>query len=294
MLDHRSLPFTASVLAPCLPFSSLAQETTVLPGETITDAVDLEGAQSLVVSGGGTVSVDGDAVRLRSPASAVAIINDGLIESVEENGRAIDEAGDPMGDRFYAITNEEAGIIRSEGDAIRIDSDIADGTVSLVNARQILATAGGQGIDFNSIGPAGTGSVTIENLASGVIQADAADGVRPGDGAVVINRGVIRSDGVIGDSHDGVDWQDDTGHVVNADGGLITRQRHGITADEAVDVLNEVGGTIVGRNGAGIDSDGTGRVVNFGAMRGEYVAERAMVMETASTSTSSATSRTTG
>ncbi|WP_238322053.1 autotransporter outer membrane beta-barrel domain-containing protein [Komagataeibacter europaeus] len=75
----------------------------------------------------------------------------------------------------------------------------------------------------------------------------------------------------LGDSHDGVDFQEaPTGTVINQAGGLISGERHGITTDGYVDVYNAAGATIIGRNGSGVGSDGTGKVVNYGTIIGGY------------------------
>jgi len=52
--------------------------------------------------------------------------------------------------------------------------------------------------------------------------------------------------------------------------GTISGPRHGITADTEISVINRSGGLIVGRNGSGVGSDGTGTVINYGTIRGEY------------------------
>src|SRR5262249_47981170 len=46
--------------------------------------------------------------------------------------------------------------------------------------------------------------------------------------------------------------------------------RHGITADTDITVVNQAGGTIIGRNGSGVGSDGNGTVTNYGTITGAY------------------------
>jgi hypothetical protein len=53
-------------------------------------------------------------------------------------------------------------------------------------------------------------------------------------------------------------------------GGVISSTRHGTTSDADVNVTNEAGALISGRNGSGVGSDGTGTVVNHGTIRGAY------------------------
>ncbi|PYD46322.1 hypothetical protein [Novacetimonas pomaceti] len=142
--------------------------------------------------------------------------------------------------------------------------------MSITNSGTIESTAGGQAIDLNDIvGPDNTSTIT--NNAGGLIKADDADGIRPGANATVVNAGTIYSDGAVGDSHDGIDFQEaPTGTVINEAGGLISGERHGITTDGYVDVYNPAGATIIGRNGSGVGSDGTGKVVNYGTIIGGY------------------------
>ena len=97
-----------------------------------------------------------------------------------------------------------------------------------------------------------------------------------GEGGIVNNWGKIVSNAPVntsGDpdddtSNDGVDRQGHSGTVHNYAGGLISGARHGITSDVNVDVTNEKGATIIGRNGSGIGSDGNGKVVNYGTITG--------------------------
>ncbi|MFW7268973.1 autotransporter domain-containing protein [Gluconacetobacter sp. Hr-1-5] len=164
-----------------------------------------------------------------------------------------------------------AGAVLSASDDGIHGGDATSGTVSITNSGTIESTAGGQGIDLNDfVGPDNTSTIT--NNAGGVIRADDADGIRPGANATVVNAGTIYADSVVADdSHDGVDFQDaPTGTVINEAGGLISGQRHGITTDGYVDVYNAAGGTIIGRNGSGVGSDGTGKVVNYGTIIGAY------------------------
>ncbi|WP_239020321.1 autotransporter outer membrane beta-barrel domain-containing protein [Novacetimonas pomaceti] len=160
-------------------------------------------------------------------------------------------------------------VLSSSDDGIH-GGDATGGTVSITNSGTIESTAGGQAIDLNDfVGPDNTSTIT--NNAGGLIKADDADGIRPGANATVVNAGTIYADGATGDSHDGIDFQEaPTGTVINESGGLISGKRHGITTDGYVDVYNAAGATIIGRNGSGVGSDGTGKVVNYGTIIGGY------------------------
>ena len=102
------------------------------------------------------------------------------------------------------------------------------------------------------------------------------DAVRPGRNATISNFGIIRSFGAntsggANGTADGIDAGGNIGVVVtNQTGGLISGARHGITADTDITVVNQAGGTIIGRNGSGIGSDGNGTVTNYGTITGAY------------------------
>lgn len=168
------------------------------------------------------------------------------------------------------VTIDAGATVTGSDDGIH-GGDATSGTMSITNNGTIESTAGGQGIDLNDfVGPNNT--TTITNNAGGLIKADDADGIRPGANATVINAGTIYADSsVVDDSHDGIDFQDaPTGKVINEAGGEISGQRHGITTNGYVDVYNAAGATITGRNGSGVGSDGTGKVVNYGTIIGGY------------------------
>jgi hypothetical protein len=174
------------------------------------------------------------------------------------------------------------GIIEAQGDALRITADsgldTAAGTFTVENFGTIHSTADGQAIDFDDLNSSAA-HIAIANHAGGLIQAEGADGIRAGEGAVVTNAGTICvgsyaagacTGGVIGESHDGVDWQGHGGTLVNETGGVISGQHHGTTSDVDVNVTNQTGAFLIGRNGSGVGSDGTGTVVNRGTISGNW------------------------
>jgi hypothetical protein len=176
--------------------------------------------------------------------------------------RAIGTSGSSV-PRHFTLWNRAGGLITaSRKDAFQIGNDIGDGTVNVYNYGTILST-GGQGLDFDTIAST-TGHVNIINYATAIIKSTANDAIRPGQGATVTNYGLIFSDGAVGASNDGIDWQGHSGTVINKSGGAISGFRHGITTDVDVNVFNEAGGTIIGRNGSGVGSHGAGTVVNYG------------------------------
>lgn len=221
---------------------------TITGGETGTVA---EGA-SLITSG---VSITWNG----NTAGLVTIVNDGTIQST--NNRALNTSGSGGAGRSLQLTN--TGLIEAVDDALRVN--FAADSVVVDNAGTIRSTGGSQAIDFDN-----TTNVVITNLAGGLIEAHDADAVRPGTGGLVVNHGIIRAIG--SGNSDAVDFQewDVGGRVENMDGGLIEGARHGITGDGTVEVLNEAGGVIRGLNGSGVNLDGTGSVVNYGLISGNY------------------------
>ncbi|KAA0689538.1 autotransporter domain-containing protein [Neorhizobium sp. P12A] len=228
---------------------------------------------------GGLISADADDA-IHVDGGTVSIVNDGTISSVLSESRGID-LGNYADTGSVTINNNAGATIESNDDAIRIDGDddgsqdTSSGQIVINNAGLIVSRNDGQAIDFDHV-YSPVSNVTINNLATGVIQANNADAVRPGEGGTVNNAGTIISyapDNTAHDpdddtSNDGVDFQAHAGTVNNYSGGLISGSRHGITSDTDVTVTNYEGGTIIGRNGSGVGSDGNGTVTNYGTITG--------------------------
>jgi uncharacterized protein YhjY with autotransporter beta-barrel domain len=213
---------------------------------------------------------------IRPGSGATVITNSGLIDATASASRAINvNPADLATVTSLQVINTAGATIQSQDDAIRVTGTAGTTTTTgqfvVDNAGTIktIGTASGQAIDFDNLNSPGA-TITIINRTSGVISAASADAIRPGQGATVTNYGLIFSDGAVGASNDGIDWQAHTGTVINKTGGTISGFRHGITSDTGVNVTNEVGGVILGRNGSGVGSDGTGTVVNYGRITGAY------------------------
>lgn len=254
------------------PLASAA-DIVIASGTTTTKTQSVSGTDQLTVQAGGALSVDDTAIKWNDASTDLIIDNSGTIESTATEGRAINASGSATSPRTITLNNYAGGLIQSQDDAFRINIDITSGIVTVNNAGTILSSVDGQALDFDNVDSTGTSTaqILINNQATGVIQANGADAIRPGEGATVTNAGLIYSNGIIGDSNDGIDFQSHSGTVVNLAGGTISGQRHGITTDTDVIVYNAAGGTIIGRNGSGVGSDGNGKVVNYGTILGEYV-----------------------
>ncbi len=239
-----------------------------IPNDPGNTGKTLSGTDTGTVASGHSLSVPGVAVTWQGPSTGVTLNNSGTITST--GGRAIDSdnsAGNVP--RTITLNNFSGASISAFDDAVRIRQSVGNGTVVINNGGTIVSTTG-QAIDFDNVSATGTGSVTINNLAGGLIRSENADAVRPGQGGIVNNYGTIYASGVIGsgESNDAVDLQGHSSTINNMAGGVISGFRHGITTDVDANVTNW--GTITGRNGSGVGSDGDGTVTNYGRITGAY------------------------
>ncbi len=215
------------------------------------------GAALSVTANGGS----GNAVTVNG--TSVVITNAGTIQNLG-TGRAIQAPSGGATTRDITLNN--SGRITSADDAFRINTDVTSGNITVNNSGTMKST-GGQVIDFAAIATGGV-TISINNLASGVIESVGEDAVRPGKNATVTNWGqIISSTG-----GDGVDVQTNGGTVINKTGGTISAGKHGVNVgtNGTVTVINEAGATITGRNGSGVGSDGYGTVTNYGTIIGAY------------------------
>jgi hypothetical protein len=225
---------------------------------TVTAAQTLPSGAG-VVSSTGDLEVSGSSLAITVTGTS-SIQNDGVINQTG-TGRAI---RDNTGGLTLTVTNS-AGALLQAADADAIQMNKPNSSISFDNHGRVIslnASAGGsQAIDWNAIT---TGSNTLHNYPTGLIEAFEADAFRPGVNGSVINEGTIKAITSTGSSSDGVDGQTNNGLVINNNGdGLIEGGRHGITAgavDETVSftlsVTNQHNATIQGDNGSGMNIDG--------------------------------------
>ena len=243
------------------PTKNLQIDTPTTTGQT------LGGSDSLKVSAPGSITTSGVAVGLKDGTSGVGVVVDNAGKILSTGGRAIDVTGDANTTRNYSIYNRTGGLIQGSNDALRINSNFANGSV-LIDNSGTLRSASGRGLNLDALRSANV-TTTIINRAGGLIRGDANDGMKTGANASITNYGEISS----GDTHnrdekfDGVDIDSATGVTVT-NYGLISGGRHGITTDLGATLTNY--GTVIGRNGSGFGSDGDGTVINHGTITGAF------------------------
>ncbi|HEY4030026.1 MAG TPA: calcium-binding protein [Caulobacteraceae bacterium] len=230
----------------------------VTSGTTDTHAKSLGGGDTGVVQANGVLS-DG-AVIVWTGGTAdqdTTIDNAGLITGTK---RAIDSSG-TFATGGLTIDNHAGATITSSGaDAIRMNTEITDGTITVDNAGTINAAGSGgnngQAIDFANLTSTSTSvHVHIINEAGGLITAADADAIRGGENTVIDNDGTIISHAAAGDSgNDGIDYQGNGGGIVNNGlTGVVDGARHGITGDDPITITNH--GSITGELGSGVNMD---------------------------------------
>lgn len=264
LLSSAAHTALVAVLVSYLPAPSVhAADIVVNSGDTNTTAQTLKNQDTLTIQGGGTLDVSATAIKLKDASAAPGIVIDNF-GTIKSGNRGIDTSGSSTV-RTFTFNNETGATVDTFDDGIRIDTDVTDGKVTINNAGTITSQTG-QAIDLDSIS---TNGATINNYATGVISTQDADAIRAGGNGTVNNWGKIISNAAApDDSKDGIDFQDHAGTVNNYAGGVISGARHGITSDVDVNVYNEAGASITGRNGSGVGSDGNGTVLNYGTITG--------------------------
>ena len=247
-----------------------------------TTAQTLSSGQTGVISSSGSLIVSGSTVGITVKGNST-FTNNGIFKQTG-NERGI---RDNTGGLTFTVTNNNGALMETaDGDVIQMNK--ASSNITFRNYGSVIslnASAGGsQSIDFGAIT---SGTNSLYNYSTGIIQTTAADAVRPGVNGYVENAGTIEAIPVVdgsspnrdASSSDGIDFQSNSGgQVVNS--GSISG-RHGITGGETatgftVSVTNNLGGTITGKNGSGINIDGaaaspgSATVVNRGTITGNF------------------------
>ncbi len=258
-----------------------------------TSAQSLGAGQTGTVNSNGTLTVAGSTVAVTLTGNNATLTNAGTI-SQTGTGRAI---RDNTGVTGLLITNSTSALMQTaDADVIQMNKSPASVTLNNYGTMTSLnASAGGaQAVDFNAILSGGN---IVNNFSTGIMQATEADAVRPGVNGFVNNDGTIKSVTTMGSGSDGIDAQTNSGititNAASAGGGtgtgLIEGGRHGITGGNVatdsvgspvvnngaytMSITNNLGGTIQGDNGSGLNIDGLNAnevvtIVNHGTITG--------------------------
>jgi hypothetical protein len=248
-----------------------------------TSAETLGAGQTGNIQPAGSLTVSGSTVAVTISGNNATLTNLGTLQQTG-TGRAIRDNTGVTGLTITngSTTNSTALMQADDADVIQMNKPASVtlsnyGTMTSLNASK----GGAQAVDFNAIL---TGSNVINNYATGIMQARDADAVRPGVNGVVNNYGTIRATKTTDTGADGIDVQNNTGiGITNYATGTITGARHGITGGAVDDtvtfttsITNNLGGSITGNDGSGINLDGfnakqTTTVINGGTIIGNGI-----------------------
>jgi len=275
----RILLFTA-VSAALSARPAFAANFDISTPSTAAQTLGTSSGQTGTVEKTGSLTVSGSTVAVTVSGNNATLTNLGTI-SQTGTGRAVRDNTGVTGLTVNngSTTNFTALMQAADADVIQMNKPASVtlnnyGTMTSLNASR----GGAQAVDFTAIT---SGTNIINNFATGVMQARDADAVRPGTNGVVNNYGTIISTVTTDTGSDGVDVQNGSGVTINNfSGGSITGARHGITGGPAdsttsftTTINNNLGATITGSNGAGINLDGfngkqTASIVNGGTILG--------------------------
>src|SRR5262249_52060000 len=141
-----------------------------------TTAQTLNASETGTITASGSLTVSGSTVAVTIAGSNATLTNSGTLKQTG-NGRAI---RDNVGGSNLSVTNNAGALMQTaDADVIQMNKTPASvtlnnyGTMTSLNASK----GGAQAVDFAAIQ---SGSNTINNYSTGIMQAQDADAVRPG------------------------------------------------------------------------------------------------------------------
>ncbi|TMV72042.1 autotransporter domain-containing protein, partial [Thioclava sp. BHET1] len=258
----------ASRLRACVSLIALAAAVPALPALADSFSVPpdsgsqtVSGTDTGTIASGATLGANGDAAIAGDGAATgagVTITNDGTILGGDE--RAVDTNKSISG--AFTLINR-GSIDSAASDGFRIDGDLADGSVRLINSGTITSE-GGQALDFDKATDA---SAVVSISSSGTISSSDNDAVRLGGGTISIdNAGTIATTSS-GDRAISFDTDDnfdtlESFTITNEAGGVISGM------DDAIKVSANSGSdstaTITIDNAGKITSTDGGQAIDLG------------------------------
>ncbi|MDP2409276.1 MAG: autotransporter outer membrane beta-barrel domain-containing protein [Pseudolabrys sp.] len=246
----------------------MAADFTVNAGTTDTTAKTVTGTDTGTVQSGGTLSTAGTAISWTGPSAdpGVTINNFGTITS---GNRGIDTSGaNPP--RNLTLNNAAGATFTTTDDTFRLNTPIGTGTVTVNNAGLLVST-GGQVFDFVS-NTSATGTVRINNDATGIIRAMGSDAIRPGVGSIIItNSGLIEANN---SNHRAITLEAPTTlanvllfQVFNNAGGTIQSRNDAIRITAPANFLTTTGDFLIDNSGT-ILSTVSGQAIDFDDIAG--------------------------
>jgi Ca2+-binding RTX toxin-like protein len=236
--------------------------TTILAGETRTETVKLTGQVGFTIEEGGTL------------AGGFSIVGDDVDVTIDNAGLITEAGFEGNGTGRITINNAETGVI---SDQIKMPNFTAGIGLEMTINNAGLIAGGHKSIraedQYYKL-------LTINNLATGVIDsgADSATGIEVNGNTTINNAGKIivpYESGKTSAGKEGIEYHGMGNIIHNLAGGWIEGSHHAVTGDEAVTVINEAGGTMIGRNGSAVNIDNdageenTVTVINRGLMQGK-------------------------
>ena len=279
---HCWIPFVLCLLV--VLFAGTADAANFSISTTDTTGKTLTTNETGTIASGGRLSVSGNtqAITVTGTSGTVTLNNSG---TVTQTGTARAIRNNTQGVTLNFNNSVGAEISAVGDDVLKVGSG---SIINLDNQGTIwqkgIALTSGQALDLRDM--TSSGNTIINGSATNttaLIRADNDDAIRPGKNTTLTNYGTIISYGTVNtkfpdylgssnnapSAQDGIDIGAGTGVVIN-NYGTISGPRHGITADTELTVTNYAGGNIIGRNGSGVGSDGTGTVTNYGTISGQY------------------------
>lgn len=229
-------------------------------GETVTQSIGLTGQATLTIEEGAHIN----GFQFAGPS----------LDAVINNASSIDAFYlDDGVDGRLVFNNLATGVVtgRSEIGTLSPGSEVIINNAGLFTGAHKVIKSEGDSEGYH---------VTINNLAGGVI-----DSGSDGNKAIVVrgnvdinNAGRIivpAEEGATSAGGEAIEYTGENVNLHNLAGGWIEGSHHAFTGESAATVINDAGGTMIGRNGSAVNIDNdadeanTVTVINHGLMQGK-------------------------